>query len=83
MVEAIINGDAAQYKTAITRVEHEGRTATLNRIDNIRITGDTATVDGTFTLKAFTRPPEVVNGSNHAVRENGQWKDCTPPGQHG
>jgi hypothetical protein len=56
----------------IARVEQEGSSATLNRIDNIRITGDTATVDGTFTLTAFTRPAEVVNGSNHAVRENGQ-----------
>jgi len=81
VVEAIIEGDAAQYKAAVARVEQEGSTATLDRIDNIHIAGDTATFDGAFTLKAFTRPPEVVNGSNHAVREDDQWKDCTPPGQ--
>jgi hypothetical protein len=73
VVEAIIKGDAAQYRTAIHRVELEGGSATLDRIDNIQIAGDTATVDGASTFKAFDRPPEVVASSNHAVREGGQW----------
>jgi hypothetical protein len=81
VVEAIIKRDAAQYRTAIERVEQEGATATLDRIDSIQVTGDTATVHGAFTIKAFTRPPQVIDGTNQAVREGGQWKDCTPPTQ--
>jgi hypothetical protein len=81
VVEAMIEGDVAQYKTAIQRVEQEGSSATLDRIDKIEVSGDTATVNAVATMKQFTRPPEVLDGSNHAVREDGQWKDCTPPGQ--
>jgi hypothetical protein len=81
MVEAIIEGDAAQYKAAVQRVEQEGSSATLDRVDSIEISGDTATVHGAFTVKIFTRPPEVVDGSNDAVRQDGVWKDCTPPSQ--
>jgi hypothetical protein len=81
VAQAIINGDAAQYKTAIQRVEQEGSSVTVDRIDPIEISGDTATVDGSFTLTAFTNPPKVIEGSNHAIREDGRWKDCTSPTQ--
>ncbi|MCV7096149.1 hypothetical protein [Mycobacterium kubicae] len=78
VVQSILDGNAAAYKLAIHRVEQEGSTAILDRIDNIAVTGDTATVRGAYTLKLFTRPPEVVDGTNQAIREQGQWRDCTP-----
>lgn len=79
VVDAIIEGDAEHYQTAIKRVEREGTVATLDKLDDMTIVGDTATVNGAFTMRAFTLPPRVVAGTNQAVRENGQWKDCTPP----
>lgn len=79
LVQAIIDGDEQQYRVAVQRVELEGSSATIDRIDNIDIAGDTATVRGAFTVKMFTRPPEVIEATNQALREAGQWKDCTPP----
>ena len=79
VVDAIIEGSAEHYQAAIKRVEREGTVATLDKIDDITIVGDTATVDGAYTMRVFTLPPQVVAGTNQAVRENGQWKDCTPP----
>lgn len=79
VVDAIIYDDLPRYHTAIKRLEREGSTATLDKIDSIDITGETATVTGAFTMSVFTSPPKVIAGTNQAVRENGQWKDCTPP----
>lgn len=79
VVDAIIYDDLPRYHTAIKRLEREGSTATLDKIDSIDITGETATVTGAFTMRVFTSPPKVIAGTNQAVRENGQWKDCTPP----
>lgn len=61
------------------RQKGEAATATPGTIDTIDITGDTATVTGFLHHPLLTSPPEVVDGTNQAVRENGQWKDCTPP----
>jgi hypothetical protein len=79
VVDAIIDDDLPRYKTAIKRLEQEGTTTTLDKIDSIDITGDTATVTGAYTMRAFTSPPKVIAGANQAVREDGHWKDCTPP----
>jgi len=79
VAQAIINGDVAQYRTAIQRVEQEGTFTTLDRIDRIEIASDTATVAGSFTVTIFTNPPKVVDSSSTAIRENGRWTDCTPP----
>lgn len=79
VVDAMIEGNLPNYQAAVQRLKREGTTATLDKIDSIDITGDTATVTGSYTMRVFTSPPEVVAGANHAVRENGQWQDCTPP----
>lgn len=79
VVDAMIEGDLPSYQTAVQRLKEEATTATPGTIDTIDITGDTATVTGSYTIRFFTSPPEVVDGTNQAVRENGQWKDCTPP----
>jgi hypothetical protein len=75
VVDAIIDDDLPRYHSAIKRLEQEGTTTTPVKIDAI----DTATVTGNYTMRAFTSPPKVIARTNQAVRENGQWKDCTPP----
>jgi hypothetical protein len=43
--------------------------------------GDTATADATVTQTMGTQRPETRTSPANLVREDGQWKDCTPPAQ--
>ena len=81
LVAAIIKQDGTQYTSALRRVRREGTTVTVNRIEVIEIDGDRATVDGSMTMRAFVQAPQVIEATNEAIREGGQWKDCTPSRQ--
>lgn len=79
VVGAIIEGSAPHYEAAIKRVEQEGTVTTLDEMDSIKIVGDAATVDGAFTMRAFTSPPWVVAGTNQAGARGRSVEGLHPP----
>jgi hypothetical protein len=46
-------------------------------VANIRVTGDTATADVTIT---FQKVPIPLAHNFQFVKEDGKWRECTPPG---
>jgi hypothetical protein len=63
---------------AVTR----GRWPTLVEVDKIAVKGDTATADAMVTQRMGTQPPDVRTTPATLIREDGEWKDCTPPDEH-
>lgn len=51
------------------------------KVDNIKVTGDTATADVTMTTVFDQYPPQTQNNHVPLLIENGEWKDCFPPPQ--
>ena len=78
VVEAISAGNVDAYTTAVKQLRREVTKAELLPFDKVEVTGDTATVEGSYTVQFFTKPKRVLQASNTAVREDGRWKDCTP-----
>jgi len=67
------------YKEAFMEVVRQSSKLTLGKVENIKITGDTATADVTTTQQTGTEPPKTDTTTNEFVKEDGQWKDCEPP----
>jgi hypothetical protein len=79
VAQALVYNDEPGYHAAMIVVLREGTTKKLDKIENISVKGDTATADTTTTEKVFGEPAKTETDSSQAVRENGKWKDCTPP----
>lgn len=79
VAQALVANDTNAYSAAMRQVMKEGSSITVDKVDNIVINGDTATADSTTTRKAFTQPAQTQISHDQLVRENGQWKDCSPP----
>jgi hypothetical protein len=81
VADAVIGQDEAAYKAAMLDVVKQSMSVQLVSVDNIVVTGDTATADATVTQTMGTQRPETRTSPANLVREDGQWKDCTPPAQ--
>ena len=81
VANAVINQDEPAYKAAMLDVVKQTMSVQLVSVDNIVVTGNSATADATVTQRVGGKPPESRTGPATFVLENGQWKDCTPPQQ--
>jgi hypothetical protein len=77
VTDAVMNSDESAYTTAMKDVMKQSMTIGLEKVDNIVITGDTATADLTMTATVGAQPPETQSDKVDLVREDGVWKDCT------
>jgi hypothetical protein len=81
VADAVIRNDQAAYQTAMKDVVKQNYSIRLDKVDNIVVTGDTATADTTVTRTIGSDPPQTDVTKATMVREGGQWKDCTPQSQ--
>jgi hypothetical protein len=77
VADAVISNDEAAYKTAMLDVVKQSLSVHLDSVDNIVVTGDTATADATVTRAFGKQAPLTRTSPVTLVREDGQWKDCT------
>jgi hypothetical protein len=81
VADAVIRDDPAAYHPAMFDVMKQVSKFRLDKVDNVVVNGDNATADATITFTIGAQPPETQQAEVELVREDGQWKDCTPPGQ--
>jgi hypothetical protein len=81
VADAVIDQNDAAYKAAMLDVVKQSTSVQLDQVENIVVTGDTATADTTVTQRTGQQPPQSRTAPANLVREDGQWKDCTPPAQ--
>jgi hypothetical protein len=81
VADAVIKQDEPAYKTAMLDVVKQSMTFQLVEVDDIVVTGDTATANATVTQRVGGKPPDTRTSPANFVLEDGQWKDCTPPAQ--
>ena len=81
VANAVIKQDEPAYKAAMLDVVKQTMSVQLVQVDNIVVTGNTATADATVTQRIGGKPPDTRTSPANFVLEDGQWKDCTPPAQ--
>jgi flavin-binding protein dodecin len=79
LADALVRRDEAAYKVAMAEVMAQSMKIRVDKVENIVVKGDTATADVTLVIGAggkvnYTEDPTQVV----LVKEDGQWKDCTP-----
>jgi hypothetical protein len=79
VADAIIGRNEAAYETAMLEVVKQSSSIRLDKVDNIVVQGNTATSDVTLTQTVGKQPPNTRTETARLVREDGRWKDCTPP----
>lgn len=78
VADAVIANDQQAYRAAMTEVVKQSTKVRLDKADNIVVDGDTATADVSLTLTIGNRSQTATRNVT-LVREDGKWKDCTPP----
>jgi hypothetical protein len=68
---------------AMKDVMKNSMTLRLDKVDNIVVTGDTATADIAMTTTVGAKPPQTQVDQATLAREKGQWKDCTVTQRNG
>jgi hypothetical protein len=81
VADAVMRQDEAAYKAAMLDVVKQSMNVVLVQVDNIVITGDTATADAQLTQRMGQQPPEPKTSPATLARVDGKWLDCTPPAQ--
>jgi hypothetical protein len=79
VADAVIADDQAAYHPAMLQVIKQSMKFSLEKVDNIKVNGDTATADTTISYTIGSQPAKSETTEITLVREDGQWKDCTPP----
>ncbi|CRZ17209.1 Rv0361 family membrane protein [Mycolicibacterium neworleansense] len=79
LVDALIRYDEPAYKAANLEILRQTTTVTIDKVDNVKVTGDNATADLTVSWKSGDRPPATSTDSNTFLKEGGQWLDCEEP----
>ncbi|ORB29399.1 hypothetical protein [Mycolicibacterium parafortuitum] len=77
VAQAIVAYDVPAYQAAMLDLMTESVTITVDSVENIQITGDTATADVTTTQVAGTDAPKTQTDPTPFVREDGVWLDCS------
>lgn len=80
LANALLARDEPAYKKAMADVMTQSMKVNINKVDNIKVDGDTATADVVLDISAggkmsYTTDPSQIT----LVKEDGKWKDCTPP----
>ncbi len=75
--DAVIANDEAAYVPAMKEVLKNSMQFRLDSVDNIVVTGDTATADVTVTVTVGAQPSRTETDQAQLVTEDGHWKDCT------
>jgi hypothetical protein len=81
VADALIRQDEAAYKAAMFDVVKQSMSVQFVGIDNIVITGDSATGNATVTQRIGNKEPQSRTSQVTFVREDGKWLDCTAPDQ--
>ncbi len=81
MVEAWHRQDEAAYQAAQRKMLAELTVVQDWKVENLKITGDTATADLISTTAFDQYPPQTQTNHIPLLVENGEWKDCFPPPQ--
>ena len=80
LVDALVRYDEPAYKAANLDILRETTTVTIDKVENVTVSGDTATADVTTTWKSGSAEPATSTDANTYRKEEGQWKDCQDPG---
>jgi hypothetical protein len=80
--DAVIRQDESAYEPAMLEVVKHSRSVQLVLVDKIAVKGDTATADAMVTQRMGAQPPDARTTPATLIREDGEWRDCTPPDQH-
>ena len=80
LVDALQARDEAAYKVAMAEVMAQTVKIHVDKVENLVVDGHTATADVTVVASTggkttYTPDPQQIT----LVKEDGQWKDCTPP----
>lgn len=79
VAQAIVDNDEPAYQSAMLDLMTQSSTLTVEKVDNIKIDGDSATADVTSTRTMGDNPPETRTDNAPFVKENGRWLDCSDP----
>ncbi|CDP87254.1 hypothetical protein BN975_03272 [Mycolicibacterium farcinogenes] len=79
LVDALIRSDEPAYKAANLEILRQTSKATIDKVENIKITGDKATADLTTTWMIGENPPATATQPNAYAKEDGHWLDCQSP----
>jgi hypothetical protein len=77
VAQAIVAYDEPAYRVAMLDLMTESATLTIDKVENVVITGDTATADVTVVRVMGDLPPDSSTESTPFAREDGRWLDCT------
>ncbi|WP_280234652.1 hypothetical protein [Nocardia cyriacigeorgica] len=79
LVDAFIRYDEPAYKAANLAIMRETTTVSVDKVDNIKVTGEKATADITSTWKNEGAQSETKTDTNSYLKEDGKWLDCQKP----
>jgi hypothetical protein len=79
VADAVIRQDQPAYQSAMLEVMKQVYTIRLEKVENIVVDGDSATAETTISQGMGTEPAQSEVTTVKLVREDGEWKDCTPP----
>lgn len=79
LVDALIRYDEPAYQAANLEILRQTSKATIDKVENIKITGDKATADLTTTWVFGENPPATATQPNAFAKEDGKWLDCQAP----
>ncbi|PXX08493.1 hypothetical protein [Mycolicibacterium moriokaense] len=82
LAAALIRKDEASYIEAMSDVMAETMEVRIDKFENLAINGDNATADASFVIGTGGKTNYTTDVTQFAlVKEDGRWKDCTPPDQ--
>ena len=79
LADALIKRDEAAYKVAMADIMAQSMKLRVDKVENVVVNGDTATADATMVISGggkVSYTTDVIHVT--LVKEDGQWKDCTP-----
>lgn len=77
VAQALVAYDEAAYEASILDLIRESSTLTIDKVDNIKVTGDSATAEVTSSRTMGDAPPDTRTDVMPFAREDGRWLDCT------
>ncbi|HVQ50542.1 MAG TPA: hypothetical protein VMS92_10905 [Mycobacterium sp.] len=84
LADALIRKDEAAYIEAMSDVMAETMEVRIDKFENLAINGDNATADASFVIGTGGKTSYTTDVTEFVlVKENGRWKDCTPPDEAG
>ncbi|BBX15441.1 hypothetical protein CRI77_20080 [Mycolicibacterium duvalii] len=75
--QALVAYDEPAYEAGMLDLIRQSATLTVDKVENITVTGDTATADVTTTRRLGQAAPDTRTDTTPFVREDGRWLDCT------